>query len=95
MPAVGTLHPASSRLWPAITAGLVWALGLWPWPGAVLILASAAPTAINTLLLTVELEGDTETAADCVFWTTLASAGTVTVVLTILDAMGGGPPTAG
>lgn len=76
---------------PAVTAGLVWLLGLWPWPGAQLILASAGPTAINTLLLTIELDGDAETAADCVFWTTLACGVTVTIVLSILLAMGGGP----
>jgi hypothetical protein len=76
---------------PAVTALLVWLLGLWPWPGAQLILASAGPTAVNTLLLTIELDGDAETAADCVFWTTLACGVTVTIVLSILLAMGGGP----
>ncbi|QNN22755.1 AEC family transporter [Planctomycetales bacterium ZRK34] len=76
---------------PAVTAAIVWALGLWPWPGAQLILASAGPTAINTLLLTIELDGDAETAADCVFWTTLFCGITVTVVLSVLLALGGGP----
>ncbi|MBI1372317.1 MAG: hypothetical protein GC159_06095 [Phycisphaera sp.] len=78
---------------PAATALTVWAMGLWPWPGAQLILAAAGPTAVNTLLLTVELDGDADTAADCVFWTTLACAVTVTVTLAILVALGGGPPT--
>lgn len=77
---------------PAVTAAVVWALGLWPWPGAQLILASAGPTAVNTLLLTIELDGDAETAADCVFWTTLCCAVTVTAILTAILAMGGGPP---
>lgn len=76
---------------PAVTAAIVWALGLWPWPGAQLILASAGPTAINTLLLTIELDGDAETAADCVFWTTLFCGVTVTIVLSVLLALGGGP----
>ncbi|MDH3583568.1 MAG: AEC family transporter [Phycisphaerae bacterium] len=85
-------------LLPAVTAALVWALdrtlwpGLWPWPGAQLVLAAAGPTAVNTLLLTVELEGDADTAADCVFWTTLACAVTVTVVLALILSLGGGPP---
>ena len=77
---------------PAVTGLAVWALGLWPWPGAMLVLASAAPTAVNTLLLTVELEGDADTAADCVFWTSLASAATVTIVLAVIAALGGAPP---
>jgi len=77
---------------PAATAGFVWLLGLWPWPGAQLILASAGPTAVNTLLLTIELDGDAETAADCVFWTTLCCSATVTVVLSLILAAGGGPP---
>lgn len=78
---------------PVVTAALVWALGLWPWPGAQLILAAAGPTAVNTLLLTVELDGDADTAADCVFWTTLLCAVSVTIVLTLLQLAGGGPAT--
>lgn len=71
---------------PAVTWAAVWMLGLWPWPGAVLVLASAAPTAVNTLLLSLELDGDAETAAQCVFWTTLLSAVTVTLWLALLYA---------
>jgi hypothetical protein len=77
---------------PAITAGVVVALGLWPWPGAMLIVASAGPTAVNTLLMAIEQNGDAELAADCVFWTTLLSAVTVTLVLGIVVALGGQPP---
>jgi hypothetical protein len=76
---------------PAVTGVLVYAMGLWPWPGAQLILAAAAPTAINTLLLTLELKGDADTAADCVFWTTLVSSVSVTVVLAVVQVLGGGP----
>jgi predicted permease len=68
-------------LLPAVTAGYVWATGLWPWPGAQLVIASAAPTAVNTLLITLEVKGDAEQAADCVFWTTLVSAATATIVI--------------
>lgn len=66
---------------PAVTAAAVWLMGLWPWPGAQLVIAAAAPTAINTLLLTLELQGDADTAADCVFWTTLLSPLSITAVL--------------
>jgi predicted permease len=57
-----------------------------------LIVASSAPTAVNTLLLTLEQGGDAELAADCVFWTTLLSAVTVTLVLAAVKYLGGVPP---
>lgn len=78
---------------PAVAAAVVWRLGLWPWPGAVLIVSAAAPTAVNTMLLTMEQKGDIELAAECVFWTTLVSAVTVTLILALVTALGGGPPT--
>lgn len=56
------------------------ALNLWPqtgWPAQLLILTAAVPTAVNTLLLTLELEGDAKLAADCVFWTTVCSCLTI------------------
>jgi len=76
-------------LLPAVTAAFVYFLGLWPWPGAQLIIASAAPTAVNTLLLSLELEGDAQTAADCVFWTTVAASITMTTVLVVVEHFAG------
>jgi predicted permease len=76
---------------PAVATAIVFAFGLWPWPGAGIILASAGPTAVNTLLLAIEQKGDIELAAECVFWTTLLSAITVTLILTLLRVYGGGP----
>jgi predicted permease len=71
---------------PAQMAALLWgfhvlgwrALDLWPWPAELLILTAAVPTAVNTLLLTLELDGDAALAADCVFWTTVLSCVTLT-----------------
>ena len=77
---------------PCIAGLVVYALGLWPWPGAVIVVASAGPTAVNTLLLTIEQKGDVELAADCVFWTTLLAAITVTLLLALVTALGGVPP---
>lgn len=77
---------------PAMAALVVWALGLWPWPGALIIVAAAGPTAVNTMLLAMEQGSDVELAAECVFWTTLLSAITVTGVLTAVIALGGHPP---
>ncbi|HWP41561.1 MAG TPA: AEC family transporter [Tepidisphaeraceae bacterium] len=60
------------------------ALDLWPWPAELLILTAAVPTAVNTLLITLELEGDAELAADCVFWTTIFSCVTIVGWLLLL-----------
>lgn len=81
---VGPVIALKLILLPVATALVVWRMGLWPWPGAQIVIASAAPTAVNTLLLTLELEGDADTAADCVFWTTVASAVSVTGVLAVV-----------
>jgi malate permease and related proteins len=60
------------------------ALNVWPWPAELLILTASVPTAVNTLLLTLELGGDAELAADCVFWTTVFSVVTITAWLIFL-----------
>lgn len=54
------------------------------WPAELLILTAAVPTAVVTLLLTLELDGDADLAADCVFWTTIFSCATITFWLAIL-----------
>jgi predicted permease len=59
-------------------------LDLWgpgAWPAASLILTAGVPTAVNTLLLVLEVGGETELAADSVFWTTVASCVTITAWL--------------
>lgn len=76
-------------LLPAATAAVTILLGLWPWPGAVLILAASAPSAVNVLLLSHEQNGDVELAADCVFATTLLSVVTVTITLVLLRYFAG------
>lgn len=72
---------------PIVTGIVVYWLGLWPWPGAQLVIASAGPAAINTLLLTLELDGDADLQADVVFWTTVFSGASVTVVIAIVLAL--------
>jgi predicted permease len=76
---------------PIAMAGVVWALGLWPWPGALMIVAASAPSAVYAFLLASQLDGDAELAADCVFWSTVFSAVTVTLVLTLVTLAGGVP----
>jgi hypothetical protein len=65
------------------------ALDLWGktgWPAELMILTAGVPTAVATLLLTLELDGDTDLAADCVFWTTVTSCVTITLWLVVLRA---------
>jgi predicted permease len=80
---------------PVQMAALLWgfhllgwgALDLWGnngWPAELMILTAAVPTAIVTLLLTLELDGDADLAADCVFWTTVFSCVTITAWLAVL-----------
>jgi malate permease and related proteins len=74
---------------PLITTLIVFLFHLWPWPGALLIVAAAGPTAVNTILLAIEEDGDVELAAECVLWTTILSAITVTLILTVVKSIGG------
>ncbi len=74
---------------PALVGGAVYACGLWPWPGAHLIIGAAAPTAVNTLILTLELDGDAELTGDVVFWTTIFSGATVAGVIAVVTTLGG------
>lgn len=60
------------------------ATDLWPWPAELLILTAGVPTAVNTLLITLELEGDADLAADGVFWTTVFSCATIPVWLVVI-----------
>ncbi|MCY4441288.1 MAG: AEC family transporter [Deltaproteobacteria bacterium] len=73
---------------PALIGVAVYAFGLWPWPGAQLIIGAAAPTAVNTLILTIELDGDAELTGDVVFWTTIFSGITVAGVIAVVTALG-------
>ena len=61
-----------------------WIRGTRGWPAELLILTAGVPTAVGTLLLTLELDGDADLAADCVFWTTVFSCATIAMWLLIL-----------
>ena len=73
---------------PALIGAAAYAFGLWPWPGAHLVIGAAAPTAVNTLILTIELDGDAELTGDVVFWTTVFSGITVAGVIAVVTALG-------
>lgn len=63
-------------------------VALWPWPAELLILTASVPSAVNTLLLTLEIGGDAELTADCVFWTTVFSSVTITAWMVIIRTCG-------
>ncbi|HRK31110.1 MAG TPA: AEC family transporter [Tepidisphaeraceae bacterium] len=94
---IGAVLVLRLLLAPAIMAGMLYGfqflgyapLSLWPWPAELLILTAAVPTAVNTLLLTMELKGDAVLAADCVFWTTVFSCFTITGWLVVLRMLAG------
>ena len=95
---VGVAVVARLVLAPAVMAAMLFGLhrllpgtplDLWPFPAAVLIVTAGVPTAVNTLLLTIELEGDVRLAADAVFWTTVLSAATVLFWLAVVSRLFG------
>ncbi len=67
---------------PLIAYGLTLLFGLSGIVAQVLIIGAAAPTAVNSVLLAMEFNGDAEYASESVFLTTLISL--ITVTLTIM-----------
>jgi predicted permease len=62
-------------------------LDLWGpdrWPAASLVLTAGVPTAVNTLLMVLEVGGEADLAADSVFWTTVLSCLTITAWLVVV-----------
>lgn len=74
---------------PLAAAGLTWIFGFEGAIAAVLILGTAAPTAVNTALLAYEFKADGKFAAASVFYTTIFSAATATVLLFVLKQVYG------
>jgi predicted permease len=79
---------------PIHTAALLWLLHRSGWPpvmlpadvAKMLVLTTATPAAVNVLLLTLELGGDTDLAAECVFWSTVVSCVTIAGWLVVIRA---------
>lgn len=88
--------PFEASLWWALgqrlLGGPLIALALVPWfgfePGvaSLLILSAGTPTAINTALLAHEFKADARFATGIVFYSTLFSLLTITIILTLLNA---------
>ncbi len=70
---------------PAVAVGLTMLFGFEGDVRKILILSTAVPTAVNTALLAHEFKADSTFAASAVFYSTLLSLLTVTLVLALLQ----------
>ncbi len=70
---------------PLLAWGIVWLMGLDKLTAAALIVSSAVPTSLSSVLLAVEFDNEKEFASQAVFLSTLISIITVTVVIFFLN----------
>jgi predicted permease len=70
---------------PLVALGLVWLFGFEGVAAQVLIVMGGLPTAINTFVLASEFDQDADLASRMVFWTTLLSAVTISVLLVLVS----------
>ncbi|ALS26721.1 AEC family transporter [Paenibacillus cisolokensis] len=73
---------------PLLAALVVWLLGIDGLMGAALIVSSAVPTSLSSVLLAVEFDNEPEFSSQAVFMSTLLSVVTVTVVIYLLQIQG-------
>ncbi len=66
---------------PAIALGIIYAYGISGFLAQVLLIASSAPTAVNSMLLSLEFDNNPDYAATAVFYSSLLSPITVTLVI--------------
>jgi hypothetical protein len=71
---------------PAAALGIIYAFGITALLAQVLLIASAAPTAVNCLLLCMEFDNHPDYAARAVLYSTLLSPVTVTLVIFLARA---------
>ncbi|MFD0589885.1 AEC family transporter [Paenibacillus sp. GCM10027627] len=70
---------------PALAAMIVWMMGLDKLTAAALIVSSAVPTSLSSVLLAVEFDNEKEFASQAVFVSTLVSMFTVAAVIFLLN----------
>ena len=70
---------------PALAALIVWGLGIEGMMAAALIVSSAVPTSLSSVLLAVEFDNEAEFSSQAVFLSTLLSVFTVTLVIFMLQ----------
>ena len=71
---------------PVVGFGLVWALGIRGLLGEALMVSTSFPTAVNSALLALQFDNEPEFAAAAVFYSTLASALTVSATIWVARA---------
>lgn len=74
---------------PAAAAGLVFLFGFEGETAAILILGAGVPTAVNVAMLAHEFKADHRFLAAAVFYSTLLSMGTVTLIAALLRVVSG------
>ncbi|WEK55522.1 MAG: AEC family transporter [Candidatus Cohnella colombiensis] len=70
---------------PLLAAGIVWMMGLDPLTSAALIVSSAVPTSLSSVLLAVEYDNEQQFSSQMVLVTTIASVFTLTVIIYMLQ----------
>ncbi|MFS0727164.1 AEC family transporter [Paenibacillus sp. 1P07SE] len=70
---------------PALAALIVWALGIEGMMAAALIVSSAVPTSLSSVLLAVEFDNEPEFSSQAVFLSTMLSVISVTLVIFMLQ----------
>lgn len=71
---------------PVLAAGLLWLLPADPNAARVCIAAAGLPVAVNVFILAAEYDNNKDLASQCVFWTTLLSTLSMTLVLLLVGA---------
>ena len=68
---------------PLVAVGLVHVLGFGPDVSSLLIVAAGLPVAVNVYILSAQYQQDEELASQAVFWTTLLSGVTISILLAL------------
>jgi hypothetical protein len=71
---------------PAVALGIIYAFGVGGYLAQMLLIASASPTAVNCMLMCLEFDNHPDFAARSVFYSTLLSPVTVTLVIFVAQS---------
>ena len=83
-PSLATAGALRLLISPVVAAALIPVFGFTPPVSSVLIVASAFPVAVNVYILAAEYRQDEALASQAIFWTTLLSAVTMSMLLLLV-----------
>jgi predicted permease len=86
LPRIGWAIVLRLLIAPALAFALVPLFGFKGQEATIMIVSSSFPTAVNTALIAHEFNADSQFAAAAVFYTTMLSMLSVTVLITLLQA---------